>query len=125
MSGTSRHGPGQEIFWTLRSYQAAAVALPHPDETWEAREVDDELTRQLKRFNARGIIEIAERSRPHRYKWQTKRSVWPVVQQFRDQGNWTPCGHKGIRNLGDGEFSCCNDNCEETFGRETAEEVVA
>ena len=34
------------------------------------------------------------------------------------------CDSRGVKNLGDGEFTCTNDDCPETFGRETAEEVL-
>jgi len=32
-----------------------------------------------------------------------------------------PCGHAGIRNLGDGEYSCSFDGCDRRFTREEVE----
>jgi transposase-like protein len=34
------------------------------------------------------------------------------------------CECSGIRNLGDGEFTCSNDDCDARFGRETAEVML-
>ena len=35
------------------------------------------------------------------------------------------CDSRGVKNLGDGEFTCTNDDCDSRFDRETAEEVLA
>lgn len=35
-----------------------------------------------------------------------------------------PCGHLGIKNLGDGWYSCSREECDAQFGREVAKEVL-
>lgn len=36
----------------------------------------------------------------------------------------SPCEHRGIRNLGDGTYSCAVDDCNVTFGREQAADIL-
>ena len=124
MSGAPTHGPSPDVYWTLQSYQAAAAQLPHPSEEWQIGDVGDELASLLRRFAARGIIHVAVGDPEGANHWQTDPKVWQYVSDIKGGENWTPCGHKGVRNLGDDEFTCCNDDCDRTFGREIAEEVV-
>lgn len=123
-SRMSQQGPSPDIYWTMQSYQAAAAQLPHPSEEWQVSDVKDELEAQIRRFAARAIIHAVETDSNGSNTWTTDEQVWGYVEDIRDAGNWTPCGHKGVRNLGDGEYTCCNDDCDETFGRGVAEEVT-
>lgn len=56
--------------------------------------------------------------------------VKPEVHEYlhsRELNEKHPCveeGHTGIRNLGDGEYTCTRDGCNERFDRETAKEIV-
>lgn len=122
---TSQFGPGNALYWTMHSYKAASAALPHPNETWIARDQEDVLADQIQLFDARGIIKFVERNEHSRHVWRTNPGVWDYVQEFREEATWTPCGHTGVRNLGDGDYTCTCDSCDETFDRDTAEQVIS
>jgi hypothetical protein len=59
--------------------------------------------------------------------WRTPVDTWEKITEYADGESSHPCtedGHRGLRNLGDGEYTCKNDACDRTFGRETAERIV-
>lgn len=120
-SGGQRSG---RILKTVRSHRAAAVRLPEPSREWECADVDDVLAEKVNLFSRRDIIKIVKRDSVRGYVWRTRPEAYAQVERVRAEEKLTPCGHAGVRNLGDGEFTCTTDACEETFGREAAEEVL-
>jgi hypothetical protein len=72
---------------------------------------------------------VPGRSRHHtRHVWSTPPAVAEgILDVQRPEGHPHPCladGHRGIRNLGDGRYSCTNDDCDRRFGRDVAEAIV-
>lgn len=118
------YGAQGEIHNTLRSYRVAAQQLPDPSETWSVADLPAELADRVQLFWKRGIVTLVERRRwdDGGNVWRTNARAFKYVDDLR--GSSTPCGHTGIQNLGDGEFTCTREACEETFGRAVAEEVL-
>lgn len=72
---------------------------------------------------------VPGRSRHHtRHVWSTPPALAEgILDVQRPEGHPHPCladGHRGIRNLGDGRYSCTNDDCDRRFGRDVAEKIV-
>jgi len=108
----------------LRARKSAARKLPHPDHEWQVSDVPDEISSHVYKFSQAGIV---HQVRKESYAgsastiWQTDRSAWEYVNDVVDSTTTAgPCDHPGIRNLGDGEFTCTTDECDATFGREIA-----
>lgn len=55
--------------------------------------------------------------------WRVPDDVLDRAQEYVDDSD-TPvpgCPHRGLRNLGDGEYTCCNDDCDNSCSREEVE----
>lgn len=122
---TGRYNSGQQGLLTLlRANQAAAKALPEPGETWVTDDVADELAHRIRKFVFSGAVRTvgyANRDTGAR-EYETTQEAYATAQRINPPT--APCGHTGVRNLGDGIYSCCYDGCDETFGVDVAEEVL-
>lgn len=52
--------------------------------------------------------------------WDAPDDVLDRAQEYLDDSD-TPvpgCPHRGLRNLGDGVYTCCNDDCDNSCSRE-------
>jgi transposase-like protein len=123
---------GQANF--LGAHRDLALRLYRTDETFSIGECDlSEI--DLRRLSEIGLIErtgawatnsTGEHSWPVR-EWAIADGVTEWIGDRFDGAGDCPnadCEATGIKNLGDGEFTCSNEDCPETFGRETALEVV-
>jgi hypothetical protein len=109
----------------LRVEAVAACQLPDPEETWTRDDAPDALRAALDRFVANGIVRVETRgynNQPAEYR--THPGAPSQVATIEATLTRTPCGHKGVRNLRDGAYSCTNEDCDAEFGREVAEAVV-
>jgi len=124
-----------ELASTLLYNREMAVKLPAPGESFALQE--SELTQsELQRLQELGAIKRVDReycrsdsgSRYTRSRWQTVAHVHEWVEaQFGDvpECPGKGCRATGIRCLEPGErYSCTNESCPETFGPETATELI-
>jgi hypothetical protein len=116
---------GRTAAATLMGRPDAALKLPPAsDGAWLRADIGIEQS-ALSAFHQAGAIE-AVGSDGNRNRWQTKQGVAEWVEDKIAGRTTTPCGcSTGIRTIEPGTYTCRNDDCDETFGRETAEEVVA
>ena len=132
MSSSRRKRRGQAVDTTtanvLKSRQADAHQLPAPD----APEPFDELESRIGKSSVRKFIEtgilVAEAAPDADTRGQLYH-IRPTVQRWLNahlpDPDTTPCGnHTGVRNLGDGEFTCMDDACDCRLTREQAKEVL-
>jgi hypothetical protein len=110
---------------TLLGRPDAALDLPAADDgAWYRADIGLDHS-DLAAFNRAGVIETVGGD-GNRNEWQTKQGVTEWVDDHIAGRTYTPCGcTTGIRTVEPGTYTCRNDDCEETFGREAAEEVVA
>lgn len=110
----------------LRYNRGVALALPHPDEEWTIADVSfsQETIHTLLTNNL--IRPVGKRSGRHeRYVWKTKEATYEYVESNIEQNHLAPCGHSGVHCIKGGElYTCTNSECDETFDRETAEEIA-
>jgi hypothetical protein len=109
------------------SHADLLVSLPEPPETFIRRDVPDSHHDVLQALCHRGAIEQVRRvkityesdtSPSWRYRYRVAPWAYRLaVAQVRGRDAPMPCGHAGIRNLGDGEYTCCYDACELTYER--------
>ena len=79
----------------------------------------------LRRLRELGLVVEVERRRTANHHWYRVLRI-PLYVRARaeeiihDRRRRSPCGcgHSGIRNLGDGWYSCCNDDCDVRVSRE-------
>ena len=80
---------------------------------------------EIERLVARGVVDRVARETGH-YRcyniYRVPTGVRERAQEIVESRN-SPCGcgHTGIRNLGDGRYTCCNDNCDVRVRREEVE----
>ena len=90
---------------------------------------------QLRRLQEAGVIEADARcennpdvpSASTCYEWSIADGVIEWIEatwDFSASRSCPDCDATGIKNLGDGRFTCSNDDCPSEFGRETAREVL-
>lgn len=77
-------------------------AIGNDIKTWK----QDGIIKQVDVQNGQAIYRVTVLAK------QKLRDYEPTVQ--------TPCGHRGIRNLGDGQYTCCCDDCDVVFSRSDA-----
>lgn len=112
------------FYWLLRANAVAARALPDPSKVWVSHDVADELANAIQTFAANDIITRVGYAGggSNARKYRTKPAAYAIAQEF--DPNTADCGHTGVKNLGNDEFTCSNDDCDARFGRETAREVA-
>ena len=107
----------------IRRFGHVWVETAEPPETFLWSDVPDayrgkfrSLT-QTRAVNIVGEKQIEPGNTVHKYRWSD--AAWDIIETAAEGHDPPcPCGHNGIRNLGDGEFGCCFDDCDETFERE-------
>ena len=91
-------------------------------------DVPDEIATHVYKFSQAGIVYCVETrsvAGSASNVWQTDRHAWEYVNDvIGETHNAGPCDHSGLRNLGDGEYTCTNDDCSVTCGRDVALERV-
>ena len=139
MSGVERHDSGaltQLAVQALPSYARTIVEAP------EGEFIVDEVARRrgeglphhtihpptLRRLRELGLVVTVERRRTANHHWYRVLRVPPHVRARaeeivadRRRRSKCGCGHTGIRNLGDGQYTCCNDDCDVRVSREEVE----
>ena len=117
----------------LRSHRPVALALPDPDEDVSFEALISEIGRSAAfRLQALEIIEKVRFVRDDSdydhegHLWRTSPAAVRWIDRVIDEDVvTTPCGcSTGIKNLGDGEYTCTDEDCSSRFGRETAREVL-
>lgn len=112
----------------IRPYADLIAALPEPPETFVRREMPGGNHREaLQRLIRVGAIREVERERVEydgdtspSFRWVYRVERWAyetATDQVANRDAPMPCGHSGIRNLGDGEYACAYDGCDKTFRR--------
>jgi hypothetical protein len=124
--------PNKTAINLLRSYKMEAFKLPAPDERTRLSDLRDAIGHDLVyRFRAHDILErgdpLGDDVEFEGHWWHTNRTAYAYLHENYDEPTLTPCGcSNGIQCVEAGEvYTCQNDDCSETFDRETAEEVVA
>lgn len=125
MTAHTASGISNNIVSLLQAYPRLAVALPHPEHSFTTRDAPTVVAQNLDKLQANDLVTVAERHGGaqgiHRYR--TTRAAYRAAQRI-DPPTLTPCGHTGVRNLGDGVYTCSELDCSRRFDRETAREVL-
>jgi transposase len=119
---------------TLQTERTAAKTLPAPDEVVARCELDIS-TSAFRRFTENRILVKAFRERvletadgTTRWRWRVAPGVHEWVKTNLTNTTECPaddCHATGIHNPRDVDgYQCTNEACDETFGREVAEEVM-
>lgn len=140
----SSHGRGVTLGLVagglLKAYPVAAHALPPHDVQWaqsaciaeqfDLERAPEALRPLVDRFRANDIIEVDERLSPPNRRttrasnvYRTKVGVAGWVERNIPVPDTFPCGHPGMRNLGDDRFTCRLAECDEEYDRATASAV--
>lgn len=119
----------------LRSNPDVAYQLPAPDERvlWRDLKADFGHAMVSKLIAAGAIVKAGQvayddDADSDGHWWRTHDDVYSWVLDVLDHPEMKPCGclGGGIRCVVSGElYECTNDDCDGTFGREAAEEVVS
>lgn len=116
----------------LRTSAAACLRLPAPDEEVTMETLRERFGKDtIYKFTTNGIlyktrdVQYDAEYRCSGHLWGTSPTVYRWIQNNIDTET-TPCGcSTGIRTVEAGElYTCKADDCDETFDRETALEVV-
>lgn len=109
----------------LRARRDAAEALPHPRKEWIRSDMPPVLDAALQKFRNLGVVEVVASDRMDSYRYNIYRTS-PAAYEYVDrlQEPDSPCRHTGIRNLGDGQYTCSNDRCDARFGETVAQNIL-
>ena len=111
----------------LKCRQLAALRLPHPRCRYPWGTLKYILSRdQRRKFKANDILKpTGETGSNGTPLWRTDPAVYRWIQRNLDPQTTCPRGRGlGITNLGDGIYTCTNDDCPCRFDRERAREVL-
>lgn len=116
----------------LLAHPQVAAALPTPDEVWAFRDIDalDRSALQALRSKDGVLVQAGTRipatgSNDPVIEWRVSRSAHAFIERCVETPSRTPCGHTGVRCLAAGEtYTCHRDDCDATFGRAAAQEVL-
>jgi hypothetical protein len=115
----------------LRMHKLAAFSLPAPEERERLgaiRECIGDST--VAQFQVDGILVQRERLGPEYvtdgHWWSMEERAYEYLHENYERPTTTPCGcSNGIQTITAGEeYTCRNDACSETFGPDTAREVI-
>lgn len=114
----------KQIRAVLERNRGVAQELPHPEEQWTSAEMGLN-NRQIHTFSRKGIIEKAGdvSGNTNANLWKTTPRAYEYAKSIERKAA-APCGYSGVKNLGDGEFTCTEKTCDCRFDRETAEQVL-
>lgn len=111
---------------TISSHYNVLVGLLDLEAPWRAIDTNVPSNAQLGKYRREDIIEEVsveyEGGDMYRY-YEIADPARDVLERMRE-GVDTPCEHRGIRNLGDGEYTCGAEFCDVRFGRDTAREAM-
>jgi len=105
----------------IRGHIADLEALPPPDERWQARDVPERTGRRLQRLCALGAVERVARDETGRNVYATDERAWALIEDYAASERPLLCDHGGLRNLGDGLYTCGHDACDHRYTRDTVE----
>jgi hypothetical protein len=110
----------------VECHPVAIGNLPPRAETFERCEVEIshalfQRLRQRRAIERVRFTDSAGRSRVGVYRVTEELEL--AAEAFASEGPWPDCPHTGIRNLGDGTYTCAADDCTARYDRATAEEV--
>jgi hypothetical protein len=115
---------------TIRKHLDLLATMPDPPATFYAADIGDDQGAALKRLTRKGIVEQVEFERydaeetrtegtKHRWTYRLDEAAAARRDELLAQRETPcPCGHGGIRNLGNGVYACSFDGCNEQFRRE-------
>ena len=132
-SSTISRGDGRRLL----SHPDAAWALVDTEEPFFFGDVDIDRPMLLGLSDA-GLLSHADATRAERetdngvtslaWRWETRDGLADWVRHHVDRPEARcpvdGCPSSGVKNLGDGRFTCSRGECDSEFGRETAEEVL-
>jgi hypothetical protein len=123
---------------TIRVHLDLLATMPDPPETFYAADIGDDQGAALKQLTRHKIVEQVEKEQydrdemetegaKRRWKYRlTDRAATRRDELLAQRDTPCPCGHGGIRNLGNGIYTCGLDGCNEQFARgEIDEEAMA
>lgn len=108
----------------IRGHIADVEALPPPSERWQAQDVPKPTQRCLQRLCALGAIERVTRDATGRNVYETDERAWALIEEYASAERPLLCNHGGLRNLGDGLYTCGYEECEHRYTRDTVEVLL-
>lgn len=102
----------------------------HLQGTWRIRDGDGEIDNPnnlLQLLRVVGAVEKIDYER-HRgstvYVYRWNEPIRKRLAEYWENLDTLPCGHTGMTNLSDGEYSCSNQDCEREYSQEVIEECL-
>lgn len=108
----------------LRANPDATARLPSPADEYRRSALPEEVQRVFKRFREHGVVERVGRTDDGANTYRTDAGAYEVAREIRRERRTLPCGHGGMRNLRDGDYTCGNPDCGAHYDRETVEDAV-
>ena len=116
----------------LRQNRDVAAELPPPDESWRLTDRSFEIG-TLRSLSSNSIIEKEEKraggedgnGESSYHTWKTTRAAWNYISSLSEVEQ-CPDGTyaTGITNLGNGEYTCMNENCNCRMTKEQAKRIL-
>lgn len=99
-------------------------SIAPPSETFTRLDLDRGARRHLQKLTVDGAIEIVGETDDGYKLYQTREAAWDAIEDCREAREELLCGHGGIRNLGNGLYTCTKRDCEHKYTRDTIEVLL-
>lgn len=121
----------RNMWQRVRMLSTEMLHMPHPKYTWTTYLLHHSFktpTAKLEQANLllkSGEVQIyVDRPATTVAMWRVDPVAYEMALEDYENTSRFPCGHGGVRNLGDGEYSCSEDACPAIYPRATAEDVL-
>jgi hypothetical protein len=93
--------------------------LPESGKTWDAEDIPDAMKNCLQRLQHLGVIKTVDRHGSGLNLYETTEQGWAIIEEYAERDDALLCEHGGIKNLGDGLYTCADKDCDHKYSRDT------
>lgn len=103
----------------IRGHLDALTELPPPEERWTYHDISDSIHTHLQKLRADGSV-VVEGETDDGYKlFSVDERAYQIIKECSQARETLPCGHTGVKNIGDGLLTCGFDGCSHKYTRDT------
>lgn len=113
-------GLAQGAYSYINAHIDALDDLPPPGVEWDRYDIDDTARPHLQKLVSDGAVKVVGEDGGYN-QYLTTENAYEIVQECDDGRSRLLCGHSGIRNIGDGLYTCGLEQCNHRYTRDTME----
>lgn len=103
----------------IRSQTNALAKIPPPNEQWTYHNVSEVIQQRLQKLLSEKIVVVIGKNDDGHKLYRVNAKAYELIEKHSQEIQRLPCGHTGIKNIGDGLFTCGFDGCSRKYTRDT------